>query len=101
MVVAPRLLAARGSDIARVCLVINGLCFGGVSFSILFGLRIIAGVAAAFVYVVALAGIVDTRAAVRNTALLIVMQVVFAACSIYALDAVKAASGLDRDRAAS
>jgi MFS transporter, DHA1 family, inner membrane transport protein len=70
-------------------LVINGLCFGVISFPILLGLRILAGIAAGIAYVVALAGIVDTRDVARNTALLVFLQVVFAAVGVYALDDVR------------
>jgi MFS family permease len=76
-------------------LIINGLCFGVISFPILLGLRIFAGVAAGVAYVVALAGIVDTRDVARNTALLVFLQVVFAAIGVYALDAVRISWRLD------
>jgi predicted MFS family arabinose efflux permease len=76
-------------------LVINGLCFGVISFPILLGLRALAGIAAGMAYVVALAGIVDTRAVARNTALLVFLQVVFAAAGVYALDAVSIPWRLD------
>jgi DHA1 family inner membrane transport protein len=76
-------------------LVVNGLCFGVISFPILLGLRILAGIAAGTAYVVALAGIVDTREVARNTALLVFLQVVFAAAGVYALDAVRIPWRLD------
>jgi MFS transporter, DHA1 family, inner membrane transport protein len=76
-------------------LVINGLCFGVISFPILLSLRALAGIAAGIAYVVALAGIVDTRQVARNTALLVFLQVVFAAVGVYALDAVRITWRLD------
>jgi DHA1 family inner membrane transport protein len=76
-------------------LIINGLCFGVISFPILLGLRVLAGIAAGIAYVVALAGIVDTREVARNTALLVFLQVVFAAAGVYALDAVRIPWRLD------
>jgi MFS transporter, DHA1 family, inner membrane transport protein len=76
-------------------LVINGLCFGVTSFPTLLGLRVLAGIAAGVAYVVALAGIVDTRDVARNSALLVFLQVVFAAVGVYALDAVRMTWRLD------
>jgi DHA1 family inner membrane transport protein len=73
----------------------NGLCFGCSEFWTLTGLRVVAGLAAGTAYVVALAGVVDTRQATRNTGLLVCMQVVFAAAGVYALDAVRIAWRLD------
>jgi MFS transporter, DHA1 family, inner membrane transport protein len=76
-------------------LVVNALCLGVVSFPILLGLRILAGIAAGTAYAVALAGIVDTRDVARNTALLVFLQVVFSAVGVYALDAVRISWRLD------
>lgn len=75
--------------------IINGLCFRVDSFSILLGLRVLAGIAAGIAYVVALTGIVDTRNVARNSALLVFLQVIFAAIGLYALDAVKISWRLD------
>jgi predicted MFS family arabinose efflux permease len=68
--------------------VANGLCFGVVDFWLLLSLRSVAGLAAGTAYVVALAGIVDTRHATRNSGLLVCTQVVFAAAGLYAIDAI-------------
>ncbi len=73
----------------------NSLCFGVSDFWLLFLLRTTAGMAAGSAYVVALAGIVDTRLATRNSGLLVCTQVVFAAGGLYALDAVRITWRLD------
>jgi predicted MFS family arabinose efflux permease len=73
----------------------NSLCFGISEFWTLVWLRVIAGLAAGTAYVVALAGVVDTRQVARNTGLLVCMQVVFAAVGVYVLDAVRIAWRLD------
>jgi predicted MFS family arabinose efflux permease len=78
-----------------IFVVANGLCFGVGDFWLLLWLRIAAGMAAGAAYVVALAGIVDTRQATRNAGLLVCVQVVFAAAGVYALDAVRMAWRLD------
>jgi predicted MFS family arabinose efflux permease len=75
--------------------VANVLCFGVSEFWLLLPLRITAGLAAGSAYVVALAGIVDTRHATRNAGLLVCLQVVFAAAGLYLLDAVRIAWRLD------
>jgi predicted MFS family arabinose efflux permease len=76
-------------------LIINGLCFGVISFPILLGLRVLAGIAAGIAYVIALAGIIDTRNVARNSALLVFLQVIFSAVGVYALDAVRIPWRLD------
>jgi MFS transporter, DHA1 family, inner membrane transport protein len=73
----------------------NSVCFGVSDFWLLLSLRIMAGMAAGTAYVVALAGIVDTRHATRNSGLLVCTQVVFAAAGLYALDAIRIAWRLD------
>ena len=73
----------------------NSVCFGVSDFWLLLSLRAIAGMAAGTAYVVALAGIVDTRHATRNSGLLVCTQVVFAAAGLYVLDAVRIAWRLD------
>jgi MFS family permease len=75
--------------------ILNGLCFYVLTFPGLLWLRVFAGVSAGIAYVVALAGIVDTRLVARNTALLVFLQVVFAAIGVYALDAVQISWRLD------
>ncbi len=73
----------------------NSVCFGVSDFWLLLSLRTMAGMAAGTAYVVALAGIVETRHATRNSGLLVCTQVVFAAAGLYALDAVRIEWRLD------
>ena len=75
--------------------VANSMSFSAHDFWLLLGLRSIAGMAAGTAYVMALAGIVDTRHATRNSGLLVCIQVVFAAAGLYALDAVRIPWRLD------
>jgi predicted MFS family arabinose efflux permease len=76
-------------------LLTNVLGFVVHSFTPLVLLRVIAGLSAGVAFTVALAGIVDTRRAARNTALMVGMQVVFGAVGVYAIDVVPAAHRLD------
>jgi predicted MFS family arabinose efflux permease len=90
---------ARWRRVAHVSLglflVTNLLGFVVHSFMPLVLLRVIAGLSAGTAFTVALAGIVDTRRADRNTGLMVCMQVVFAAIGVYAIDVVPTAHRLD------
>ncbi len=76
-------------------LVVNVLCIGVRSFDALMILRLVAGASAGAAYVVALAGLIDTRKVDRNTGLMVCSQVVLAALGVYATDVVPIAWRLD------
>ncbi len=76
-------------------LLINMVCFAIRSFWPLLCVRLLAGLTAGVAYPVALAGVLDTTRADRNTGLLISLQVVFGAAGVYAIDAVRLAWRLD------
>jgi predicted MFS family arabinose efflux permease len=71
-----------------VFLVLNLACLGITDFWSLLVLRLMAGLATGTAFAIALAGIVDTRKADRNTGLMVCMQVMVGAVGVYALDAV-------------
>jgi MFS transporter, UMF2 family, putative MFS family transporter protein len=68
-------------------LLINLLCFAVRSFWPLLCLRVLAGLSAGAAYPIALAGVMDTTRAPRNTGLMMSLQVVFGAAGVYAIDA--------------
>ena len=76
-------------------LLTNMVCFAVRSFWPLLCLRLLAGLTAGVAYPIALAGVLDTTRADRNTGLLISLQVVFGAAGVYAIDAVRLAWRLD------
>ncbi len=76
-------------------LLTNMVCFAVHSFWPLLCLRLLAGLTAGVAYPIALAGVLDTRRADRNTGLLISLQVIFGAAGVYAIDAVRLAWRLD------
>lgn len=76
-------------------LVVNAVCFNVRSFAILVSLRIAAGLIAGIGYTVGLAGVMDTSRPDRNAGLLLVVQVIFSALGLFALDAVPVAWRLD------
>jgi predicted MFS family arabinose efflux permease len=76
-------------------LALNLVCFAVRSFWPLLCLRLLAGLSAGVAYPIALAGVLDTTKADRNTGLLISLQVVFGAAGVYAIDAVRLAWRLD------
>ena len=76
-------------------LLINLLCFAVRSFWPLLCLRVLAGLSAGVAYPIALAGVLDTAHAPRNTGLMMSLQVVFGAAGVYAIDAVRLAWRLD------
>ena len=78
-----------------VLLVLNLACLGVTHFWWLLALRLLAGLATGTAFAVALAGVLDTRKADRNTGLMVCMQVIVGAAGVYALDAVPAAWRLD------
>jgi predicted MFS family arabinose efflux permease len=87
----------RGTVLASlaVFLSVNLACFGVGSFLPLLCLRLLAGLSAGVAYPIALAGILDTRRADRNTGLMVSLQVVFGAVGVYAIDAVRLSWRLD------
>ena len=68
--------------------VFNAACFGVTGFTPLLILRFITGLIAGVGYTIGLAGVMDTSRADRNAGLLLVVQVIFSALGLYALDAV-------------
>ena len=70
-------------------LLINLLCFAVRAFWPLLCLRVLAGLSAGAAYPIALAGVLDTTRAPRNTGLMMSLQVVFGAAGVYAIDAVR------------
>jgi len=74
-----------------VFLALNLACVGVTDFWLLLMLRAVAGLATGTAFAIALAGILDTRNADRNTGLLVCMQVMVGAVGVYALDAVPTA----------
>jgi len=76
-------------------LALNLLCLGVASFAPLLVLRLLAGLSAGAAFAVALAGIVDTQRADRNTGLMVCMQIVFGALGVYAIDIVPSPWRLD------
>jgi len=70
-------------------LLINLVCFAVRSFWPLLCLRVLAGLSAGAAYPIALAGVLDTTRAPRNTGLMMSLQVVFGAAGVYAIDAVR------------
>ena len=68
---------------------VNLICFAVRSFWPLLCLRLLAGLSAGVAYPIALAGVLDTTKADRNTGLMISLQVVFGAAGVYAIDAVR------------
>ena len=76
-------------------LLINLLCFAVRSFWPLLYLRLLAGLSAGAAYPIALAGVMDTTRAPRNTGLMMSLQVVFGAAGVYAIDAVRVTWRLD------
>jgi predicted MFS family arabinose efflux permease len=81
----------RGTVLASLTafLLVNLACFGAGSFWPLLSLRLLAGLSAGVAYPIALAGILDTTRADRNTGLMVSLQVVFGAVGVYAIDAVR------------
>jgi MFS family permease len=65
-------------------LLVNLLCFAVRSFWPLLCLRVLAGLSAGAAYPLALAGVLDTTHAPRNTGLMMSLQVVFGAAGVYA-----------------
>lgn len=82
---------ATGLGALLAFLVANAACFGVTSFTPLLLLRLLAGVTAGVGYTVGLAGVMDTKNAERNAGLLLVVEVLFSAFGLYALDAVPVA----------
>src|SRR5579863_2467503 len=78
-----------------VFLLANVLCIGVRQFEWLLCLRLLTGLSAGAAYVVALAGLVDTRRVDRNTGLMVCSQVVLASLGVYAIDVVPVAWRLD------
>ncbi|GAC1304045.1 MAG: hypothetical protein NVSMB10_06630 [Steroidobacteraceae bacterium] len=76
-------------------LLVNLLCFAVRSFWPLLGLRIVAGLSAGIAYPVALAGLLDTTRADRNTGFMVSSQVIFGAVGVYVIDAISLAWRLD------
>jgi len=76
-------------------LLTNLVCVGVHSFWPLLGLRVFAGLSAGVAFPIALAGIVDTARADRNTGLMVSLQVVFGAVGVYVIDEVRVAWRLD------
>jgi DHA1 family inner membrane transport protein len=81
----------RGTVLASLTafLSVNLACFGVGSFWPLLCLRLLAGLSAGVAYPIALAGILDTTRADRNTGLMVSLQVIFGAVGVYAIDAVR------------
>jgi MFS transporter, DHA1 family, inner membrane transport protein len=71
-------------------LLLNLGCLGVTHFWPLLVLRMLAGLATGTAFAIALAGVLDTRNADRNTGLMVCMQVVVGAAGVYVLDAVPA-----------
>jgi predicted MFS family arabinose efflux permease len=71
-----------------VLVALNLACLGVSRFWSLLMLRLLAGLATGAAFSIALAGVLDTRKADRNTGLMVCMQVVVGAVGVYALDAV-------------
>jgi MFS transporter, DHA1 family, inner membrane transport protein len=69
-------------------LVLNLGCLGVMHFWPLLALRLAAGLATGTAFAIALAGVLDTRNADRNTGLMVCMQVIVGAAGVYVLDAV-------------
>ena len=76
-------------------LLINLVCVGVHSFWPLLCLRLLAGLSAGVAFPIALAGIVDTTRADRNTGLMVSLQVVFGAVGVYVIDEVRVVWRLD------
>jgi DHA1 family inner membrane transport protein len=70
-------------------LVINLVCLDVGAFWPLLVLRVLAGLAAGVAYPIALAGVLDTARADRNTGLMVSLQVIFGAVGVFAIDAVR------------
>lgn len=75
--------------------VVNVVCFDVTSFAALVALRVIAGLIAGVGYTIGLAGVMDTSRPDRNAGLLLVVQVIFSALGLYALDTVSVGWRLD------
>ncbi len=67
-------------------LAVTIVCFGVRAYFPLLLLRLLAGVSAGIAYAIALAGLIDTRKAARNAALMICMQIVFRSLGVFVLD---------------
>jgi hypothetical protein len=66
-----------------VLVVLNFACLGVTRFLPLLMLRLLAGLATGTAFSIALAGVLDTRKADRNTGLMVCMQVVVGAAGVY------------------
>jgi predicted MFS family arabinose efflux permease len=76
-------------------LAVNAACFNVRSFPVLVALRLVAGLIAGIGYTVGLAGVMDTSRPDRNAGLLLIVQVIFSALGVFALDAVPVSLRLD------
>jgi predicted MFS family arabinose efflux permease len=86
----------RGSIVSlSILLGLNLGCMGVTHFAPLLILRLLAGLATGVAFCVALAGVLDTRLADRNTGLMVCMQVVVGAVGVFALDSVPTRWRLD------